>query len=100
MNTAQIVDPWLNGDPCKGCTSCERVCMRLKERVDAALATARREGFDACKEQAAAEEDCGCDTREKALAAKDKTELWMACPRGSECCAVKARSIRALEPKT
>jgi len=35
---AEIIDPWLDGDPCEGCTKCERVCRKLTERIQEALA--------------------------------------------------------------
>ncbi len=34
---AEIVDPWLNGDPCEGCDECQRVCGKLQERIDFVL---------------------------------------------------------------
>lgn len=37
----EIVDPWLNSDPCAGC-SCDRVCKKLTERIAEALARSMR----------------------------------------------------------
>lgn len=34
---AEILDPWLNGDPCADCNECEKVCRKLQERVDTAI---------------------------------------------------------------
>ena len=34
---AEIVDPWLNGDPCEGCTKCDKLCLKLKERIESVL---------------------------------------------------------------
>ncbi len=34
---AEIVDPWLNGDPCEGCTKCEKLCLKLKDRIESVL---------------------------------------------------------------
>ena len=41
MNAAEVLDPWLNGDPCENCEKCERICIKLQERIDSAIAKAR-----------------------------------------------------------
>lgn len=35
--SASIVDPWLNGDPCEDCKDCEKVCRKLQERIDVVI---------------------------------------------------------------
>lgn len=37
MTAAEILDPWLNTDPCKNCVECERVCKKLKDRIEAEI---------------------------------------------------------------
>lgn len=32
----EIIDPWLNSDPCAGC-NCDKVCQKMKARIVAAL---------------------------------------------------------------
>mgnify|MGYP003406035515 FL=1 len=32
----EIIDPWLNSDPCAGC-GCDKVCQKMKARIVAAL---------------------------------------------------------------
>ena len=32
----EIIDPWLNSDPCEGC-NCDKVCRKMKDRIVAAL---------------------------------------------------------------
>jgi hypothetical protein len=34
---AEIIDPWLNGDPCEGCNECQSVCGKLQARIDFVL---------------------------------------------------------------
>ena len=43
MNAATIIEPWMHGDPCEDCQGCERVCRKLQERIDKALAMGRVE---------------------------------------------------------
>ena len=47
--TAKIVEPWLNSDPCSDCKDCEKVCKRLKERIDKEVGDILIEIDEACQ---------------------------------------------------
>lgn len=38
MDAKTIIEPWMNGDPCEGCEDCAKICRKLQDRIDSAIA--------------------------------------------------------------
>jgi hypothetical protein len=63
-----------------------------RDEARTALATALNEAAD--------EIDCGCPSRDAALAAESKADLWRACHLGTSCNARQAADIRSMKDRT